>query len=82
MIDPGELREGMTVRDDEGRKLGTVANLGATYFELEQGSPVRRDYAVNYHLVERVQGQEVILQAGHGAQVPPEDESTPDGRAP
>ena len=56
MIDPGELREGMTVRDLEGRRLGTVANLGDTYFELEQGWPARRDFAVNYHLVERVQG--------------------------
>ncbi len=81
MIDPGELREGMTVRDREGRRLGTVANLGDVYFELEQGWPARRDFAVNYHLVERVQGQEVILQPGHGPRLPAEDEETPSGRA-
>jgi hypothetical protein len=77
MIDPGELREGMTVRDIEGRRLGTVTNLGDTYFELEQGSPARRDFAVNYHLVARVQGQEVILLPNHGPRVPAEDEESP-----
>ena len=81
MIDPGELREGMTVRDLEGRRLGTVANLGDTYFELEQGWPARRDFAVNYHLVERVQGQDVFLQRGRGPQLPPEDDETPGGQA-
>lgn len=77
MIDPGELREGMTVRDREGRRLGTVANLGDTYFELEQGWPARRDFAVNYHLVERVQGQDVFLQPGRGAHLPAEDDEAP-----
>ncbi|MBN1204375.1 MAG: DUF2171 domain-containing protein [Myxococcaceae bacterium] len=74
MIDPGELREGMTVRDGQGRKLGTVANLGATQFELEQGWPARRDYVVSLHLVARIDGQDVFLHAHHGAPVPPEDE--------
>ena len=74
MIDPGELREGMTVRDAQGRKLGIVANLGATQFELEQGWPARRDYVVRLHLVERVDGQDVFLHAHHGARVPPEEE--------
>lgn len=78
MIDPGELREGMTVRDTEGRRLGTVANLGDTYFEVEQGSPARRDYAVTYHMVARIQGQEVILLPGHGSRVPAEDEEPSD----
>jgi hypothetical protein len=75
MIDPGELREGMTVRDVDGHKLGTVANLGATHFELEQGWPARRDYMVNFHLVARVEGEEVILQAHPGTLVPPEEET-------
>lgn len=74
MIDPGELREGMTVRDLDGRKLGTVANLGATHFELEQGSPAQRDYVVNLHLVARVEGQDVFLHAHPGTRVPPEEE--------
>lgn len=74
MIDPGELREGMTVRDGEGRKLGTVANLGDTQFDLEQGWPVQRDFVVTLHMVERIEGQDVYLQAHPGAHVPPEDE--------
>jgi hypothetical protein len=73
MIDPGELREGMTVRDTEGHKLGIVANLGATHLELEQGSPARRDYAVSLHLVERVQGQDIFLHAPPGTHLPPEE---------
>jgi hypothetical protein len=75
MIDPGELREGMTVRDVDGHKLGTVANLGATHFELEQGWPARRDYVVNLHLVARVEGQNVFLHAHPGQRVPPEEET-------
>ncbi|HYH98606.1 DUF2171 domain-containing protein [Hyalangium sp.] len=74
MIDPGELREGMTVRDVEGHKLGTVANLEATQFELEQGWPAQRDYVVNLHLVERIEGQVVYLHLHPGAYVPPERE--------
>lgn len=77
MIDPGELREGMTVRDYDGRKLGTVANLGATQFELEQGEPVRRDFVVNVHQVARIQGQDVFLHLDPRHRVPPEDEATP-----
>ncbi len=75
MIDPGELREGMTVRNLEGRKLGTVANLGDTQFDLEQGWPARRDFVITLHMVERVEGQDVFLQAQPGTHVPPEDEA-------
>jgi hypothetical protein len=74
MIDPGELREGMTVRDLDGHKLGTVANLGATHFELEQGWPPQRDYVVTLHLVARVEGQDIFLHAHPGTYVPPEEE--------
>jgi hypothetical protein len=76
MIDPGELREGMTVRDVEGHKLGTVANLGATQFDLEQGWPARRDFVVNMHQVARIQGQDVILHPDPRHLVPPEDEGS------
>jgi hypothetical protein len=75
MIDPGELREGMTIWDVDGHKLGTVANLGATHFELEQGWPARRDYVVNLHMVARVEGQNVFLHAHPGTRVPPEEET-------
>ncbi len=73
MIDPRELREGMTVRDAQGRKLGTVVNLEATHFELEQGWPARREYMVKLHRVARIEGQEVFLSPGEGVQVPPEE---------
>jgi hypothetical protein len=73
MIDPGELREGMTVRDAQGHKLGTVANLGDTQLELEQGWPARRDYVVSLHLVERVEGQDIFLHAPLSARLPPEE---------
>lgn len=76
MIDPGWIRQGMTVRDMEGRKLGTVSNLQATQFEVEQGSPARRDYVVNVHAVARVDGQDVVLNPRRGARLPPEDEAS------
>jgi hypothetical protein len=74
MIDPGWIREGMTVRDLQGRKLGTVANLQATQFELEQGWPARRDYVIDVHAVARIDGQDIVLNPRPGACVPPEDE--------
>ncbi|MFL5346519.1 MAG: DUF2171 domain-containing protein [Hyalangium sp.] len=75
MIDPGELREGMTVRDGKGRKLGTVATLGDTQFELEQGWPARRDFVLTLHMVERVEGQDVFILARSGTPIPPEEEA-------
>lgn len=72
MIDPGDIHEGMTVKDRYGRKLGTVSNVGDTHFELGQGSPARRDYMVHFHRVERVQGREVVLTSAPTT-VPPED---------
>lgn len=72
MIDPGDIHEGMTVKDRDGRKLGTVSNVGDTHFELGQGSPARRDYMVHFHRVERVQGREVFL-ALVPSSVSPED---------
>ena len=61
MIDPGDIQEGMTVRDRAGRKLGTVANVGDTHFQLGQGSPARREFMVRFQRVERVQGVDVFL---------------------
>lgn len=72
MINPGDIHEGMTVRDRDGRKLGTVANVGDTHFELGQGWPARRDYMVRFHGVERVQGRDVFLAPEH-MPVPPEE---------
>ncbi|MBZ4418085.1 DUF2171 domain-containing protein [Myxococcus sp. RHST-1-4] len=74
MLDPGELREGMTVRDLEGRKVGTVVHVGDTHFELEQGWPARREFMVRFHAVDRVEHGEVFLHSDHGVQVPAESE--------
>lgn len=76
MIDPGDLQEGMTVRDGTGRKLGTVASVGDTHFELGQGSPAQRDYMVRLVQVARIQGQNVYLTPG-AKRVAPEDDSPP-----
>ncbi|WP_309888212.1 DUF2171 domain-containing protein [Archangium sp.] len=78
IIDPRDIREGMTVRDQEGRKLGTVANVGDTHFELGQGWPARRDYMVRFHGVARIQGRDVYLALGK-TPVPPEDDTPPNG---
>lgn len=76
MIDPADIHEGMTVRDGAGRKLGTVENVGDTHFELGQGSPARREYAVQFQRIVRVQGAEVILAQTHPP-LPTEEESLP-----
>jgi hypothetical protein len=76
MIDPRDIQEGMTVRDQAGRKLGTVAHVGDTHFELGQGWPARRDYMVRYHGVARIQDREVYLAPSQTG-VPPEEDSSP-----
>ncbi|MET0402287.1 MAG: DUF2171 domain-containing protein [Cystobacter sp.] len=76
MIDPGVIREGMTVRDGTGRKLGTVENVGDTHFALGQGSPARREFAVLFQRIARVQGADVFLIPTHPP-LPPEEELVP-----
>ncbi|AKF84298.1 hypothetical protein MFUL124B02_41740 [Myxococcus fulvus 124B02] len=63
MIQSGEVREGMTVRTADGRKLGRVAAVGDIHFELEQGLvPVpRRDYLVEFRDVDYVSADDVYL---------------------
>ena len=66
MVQPGEVREGMTVRTADGHRLGVVAGVGDVHFELEPGlvSVPRRDYLVEYSDVAAVRGHEVYLEAG------------------
>lgn len=66
MVQPGEVREGMTVRTAEGKRLGHVAAVGEEHFELEQGLlPIpRRDYLVELRDVALVRGHEVFLEPG------------------
>ncbi|MCP3169531.1 DUF2171 domain-containing protein [Myxococcus qinghaiensis] len=63
MIQSGEVREGMTVKDSNGREVGRVAAVGDIHFELEQGLvPIpRHDYLVEFSDVDHVSGDEVHL---------------------
>ncbi|NTX10797.1 DUF2171 domain-containing protein [Myxococcus sp. CA056] len=63
MIQSGEVREGMTVRTADGRKVGRVAAVGDIHFELEQGLvPIpRHDYLVEYRDVDHVNDEDVYL---------------------
>lgn len=64
MVQPGEIREGMTVRTADGHRVGVVAGVGDRHFELEKGVvPIpRRDYLVEYRDVAAVRGQDVFLE--------------------
>jgi hypothetical protein len=63
MVQPGEVREGMTVRSAEGRRVGVVAAVGEVHFELEPGivSIPRRDYLIEFRDVDSVRGHDVFL---------------------
>jgi hypothetical protein len=64
MVQPGEVREGMTVRGSDGKRLGLVAAVGDEHFELEPGivSIPRRDYLVEFRDVALVRGHDVFLE--------------------
>jgi hypothetical protein len=65
MVQPGEVREGMTVRASDGKRMGLVAGVGEEHFELEPGLvPIpRRDYLVEYRDVALVRGHDVFLES-------------------
>ena len=65
MVQPGEVREGMTVRASDGKRVGLVAGVGEEHFELELGlvSIPRRDYLVEYRDVALVRGHDVFLES-------------------
>ncbi len=84
MVQPGEVREGMTVRSAEGHRLGYVAAVGDVHFELERELvPIpRRDYLVEFQDVAAVRGHDVFLEPGaavtlevddDGSALPPRD---------
>ncbi len=62
MVGHEEVREGMTVRDSEGRKVGRVAAVGESHFELEPGLLSREEYLVEYADVRHVHRGEVFLE--------------------
>ncbi|WP_342377347.1 DUF2171 domain-containing protein [Myxococcus stipitatus] len=63
MVRFGDVREGMTVRTSDGRKVGRVSGIGDIHFELERGLvPIpRHDYLVEYSDVDHVGGEDVYL---------------------
>ena len=62
MVGHEEVREGMTVRDAQGRKLGRVRAVGESHFELEPGLLSREEFLVEYADVRHVHRGEVFLE--------------------
>jgi len=56
------VREGMVVRDAEGRKVGRVGAVGESHFELEPGLLSRDEFLVEYADVRHVRDGEVFLE--------------------
>ncbi|WP_338873083.1 DUF2171 domain-containing protein [Myxococcus stipitatus] len=63
MVRFGDVREGMTVRAADGRKVGRVSGIGDIHFELERGLvPIpRHDYLVAYSDVDFIGGDDIYL---------------------
>ena len=76
MLEQEMIREGMTVRTAEGRRVGVVVGVGEAHFELERGLvPVpRRDYLVEYSDVASVSGHDVFLREDARLQLEEDDD--------
>ena len=72
-IDPQEVHEGMRVHDAQGRRLGHVAAVGDTHFEMERGYLSARDYLIPYSRVQQVEGGDLTLAPGP-LELAPEDD--------
>ena len=73
-IDPQQVHEGMLVHDAQGRRLGHVAAVGDTHFEMERGYLSARDYLIPYTRVAQVQGRALVLAPGPLELVPEDDD--------
>lgn len=62
MVGVEEVREGMVVRDAEGRKVGRVRAVGETHFELEPRLLSHDEFLVEYADVRHVRGGELFLE--------------------
>jgi hypothetical protein len=62
MVGQEEVREGMVVRDVEGRRVGRVRAVGESHFELEPKLLSRDEFLVEYSDVRRVHDGEVHLE--------------------
>ena len=62
MVGHDEVREGMVVRDVDGRRVGRVRAVGESHFELEPRLLSRDEFLVEYSDVRRVHDGEVHLE--------------------
>ncbi|QRN98084.1 DUF2171 domain-containing protein [Archangium violaceum] len=61
MVRLDEVREGMVVRDAEGRRVGRVGAVGESHFELEPHLLSRDEFLVEYSDVRHVRDGELYL---------------------
>lgn len=61
MVGNEEVREGMVVRDADGRRVGRVRAVGESHFELEPRLLSRDEFLVEYSDVRHVRDGEVFL---------------------
>jgi len=62
MVGFEEVREGMVVRDADGRRVGRVGAVGESHFELEPRLLSREEFLVEYADVRHVRDGEVYLE--------------------
>jgi hypothetical protein len=61
MVGHEEVREGMVVRDADGRRVGRVGAVGESHFEMEPRLLSREEFLVEYSDVRHVRDGEVYL---------------------
>lgn len=62
MVVQDDVREGMVVRDMEGRRVGRVGAVGETHFELEPSRLSRDEFLVEFSDVRYARGGELYLE--------------------
>ena len=62
MVIQDEVREGMVVRDMEGRRVGRVRAVGETHFELEPRLLSREEFLVEFSDVRYARDGELYLE--------------------
>lgn len=62
MVEQDEVREGMVVRDVDGRKVGRVRAVGDVHFELEPRLLSHDEFLVEYADVRYVRDGELYLE--------------------
>lgn len=62
MVGQEQVREGMVVRDEAGRRLGHVGAVGDGHFELEHGVLGRHVWQVDFAHVRLAHGDELVVE--------------------